>query len=182
MKATPEKQTVFVTVGTTKFDALVAAVDDPSFADALIAAGYTHLVIQFGAGAYRPHRLFPAAASSARLQNGLQVECFDFAPSLQERLAGAALVVSHAGAGSIFESLALGKPVIAVPNPALMDDHQRELAEKLEGAGYLVASLPETGALGAAVGRVQGRVLRPYPSGGPEGIAGAIDELRGRWF
>ena len=37
---------VLVTVGTTKFDALVRAVDDPAVAEALAAHGYTELIIQ----------------------------------------------------------------------------------------------------------------------------------------
>ena len=37
---------VFVTVGTTKFDALIAAIDDVRVADALVARGYDHLVMQ----------------------------------------------------------------------------------------------------------------------------------------
>jgi hypothetical protein len=37
---------VFVTVGTTSFDSLVAAVDDPRFVAAARAKGYTSLVIQ----------------------------------------------------------------------------------------------------------------------------------------
>lgn len=41
-------RTVFVTVGTTKFDALIRAVDRQTFADALVAAGYTRLVMQIG--------------------------------------------------------------------------------------------------------------------------------------
>ena len=43
-------KTIFVTVGTTKFDALVQAVDDLEFADAAIACGYNRLVVQRGAG------------------------------------------------------------------------------------------------------------------------------------
>ncbi len=38
--------TVFVTVGTTKFDALVAAVDDPRVAAALVARGFRRLIMQ----------------------------------------------------------------------------------------------------------------------------------------
>jgi UDP-N-acetylglucosamine transferase subunit ALG13 len=38
--------TVLVTVGTTRFDALVAAVDDPAVAEALAARGYAELVLQ----------------------------------------------------------------------------------------------------------------------------------------
>ena len=39
-------RTAFVTVGTTKFDALVAAVDDPRVAAALVARGFRRLVMQ----------------------------------------------------------------------------------------------------------------------------------------
>jgi beta-1,4-N-acetylglucosaminyltransferase len=39
----------------------------------------------------------PAGAASARLPAGLAVEYFDFAPSLAEHVAGADLVISHAG-------------------------------------------------------------------------------------
>ena len=38
--------------------------------------------------------------------------------------AGADLIVSHAGSGSVFEAMALRKPVIAVPNAILMHNHQ----------------------------------------------------------
>lgn len=39
---------VFVTVGTTKFDALIAAVDSVAVAEALLAKGYTELIMQVG--------------------------------------------------------------------------------------------------------------------------------------
>ena len=42
------ERTVFVTVGTTKFDALIRAVDSQAFADTLVARGYTRLVMQIG--------------------------------------------------------------------------------------------------------------------------------------
>ena len=44
--AAPGGGTVLVTVGTTCFDALVRAVDDPAVAEALAARGYTKLIIQ----------------------------------------------------------------------------------------------------------------------------------------
>lgn len=37
---------LFVTVGTTKFDALIRAVDDAAFADELAAQKFTRLVVQ----------------------------------------------------------------------------------------------------------------------------------------
>lgn len=56
--------------------------------------------------------------------HGLSVEYFDFAPSLAQHMESAALIISHAGSGSVFEALRLQKPLIAVPNPILMANHQ----------------------------------------------------------
>lgn len=39
--------------------------------------------------------------------------------------------IRDAGSGSIFEALRLRRPLVAVPNPALMDNHQEELAAKV---------------------------------------------------
>jgi UDP-N-acetylglucosamine transferase subunit ALG13 len=50
----------------------------------------------------------------------------------------ASLVITHCGAGSTFEALSKGIPVLAVPNPMLMDNHQQELANTLSRGGYLV--------------------------------------------
>jgi beta-1,4-N-acetylglucosaminyltransferase len=49
-----EKRVVFVTVGTTCFDALVKVVDSEEVKQALLQKGYTHLVIQMGRGTYMP--------------------------------------------------------------------------------------------------------------------------------
>jgi beta-1,4-N-acetylglucosaminyltransferase len=49
-----ERRVVFVTVGTTCFDALVKVVDSEEVKRALMQKGYTHLVIQMGRGTYMP--------------------------------------------------------------------------------------------------------------------------------
>lgn len=53
------KRIVFVTVGTTCFDALVKAVDTLEVKQELTRRGYTHLLIQMGRGAYIPTKVFP---------------------------------------------------------------------------------------------------------------------------
>jgi hypothetical protein len=63
---------------------------------------------------------------------------FDFTPSLAQYVADASLIISHAGSGSIFESLTAGKTLIVVPNPLLMDNHQTELGNHLKALGVLV--------------------------------------------
>jgi UDP-N-acetylglucosamine transferase subunit ALG13 len=44
-----------------------------------------------------------------------------------------------AGSGSIFETLHAGKPLIVVPNPLLMDNHQAELGDHLEAMQAVVS-------------------------------------------
>jgi beta-1,4-N-acetylglucosaminyltransferase len=181
-------KTAFVTVGTTRFDALVDAVDHPAFEAALVRRGFTRLVVQAGAygaesggGRGGSKRKRPPSSSSSP---SLTVDRFAYAPSLAPHMAAADLVISHAGAGSLFEALRGGKACVAVPNPALMGDHQGELARTLADGGHVtVASPPTTAALVAAVARVEldgeGR-RRTWEAGSPAGIVAALDELAGR--
>ncbi|PSS10151.1 Bifunctional UDP-N-acetylglucosamine transferase and deubiquitinase [Actinidia chinensis var. chinensis] len=48
---------VFVTVGTTSFDALVRVVDTPEVKQELFSKGYTHLLIQMGRGSNIPTKV-----------------------------------------------------------------------------------------------------------------------------
>mmetsp|Transcript_28523 Transcript_28523/g.62781 ORF Transcript_28523/g.62781 Transcript_28523/m.62781 type:complete len:185 (-) Transcript_28523:1017-1571(-) len=168
---------VFVTVGTTKFDALIKAVDNQELADVLAKKGYTKLVVQRGAGAYVPSVLVEAGKSTAKLPNGLNVEFFDYAPTLAEHISSASLIISHAGAGSIFEALSMGKPLIVVPNSLLMDNHQAELGHTLAAAKYLVCATPE--GLVDAVRALDTSKLLPYEKGDAAGIAQVIDKVVG---
>ena len=167
--------TVLVTVGTTKFDALVKAVDSADVAHALVARGYTRLVIQKGMGKHQIQTLVPVGSLDNQLSNGLQVQVFEFAPSLAENMQAADLIISHAGSGSIFEALRLRKPLIAVPNAILMDNHQAELADHLARLGYIIAARPDTLAYTLQHLSVDG--LKAYDSGSAEGIIQHINEL-----
>ncbi|XP_006580949.1 glycosyltransferase family protein isoform X2 [Glycine max] len=113
-----KKRVVFVTVGTTCFDALVRAVDSNNVKQALFAKGYTHLLIQMGRGSYLP--------TKSEGDGSLAVDYFTFSSSIADHLRSASLVISHAGSGSIFETLQLGKPLIVVVNEDLMDNHQSD--------------------------------------------------------
>lgn len=46
------------------------------------------------------------------------------------------------GSGSILTALRMGKPLLVVPNEALMDNHQVELADALQKEGYLWTCTP----------------------------------------
>lgn len=60
------------------------------------------------------------------------------------------LVVSRAGAGSISELEALGKPVILVPSPNVAEDHQTKNARALESRGAALL-IPDAEARGRLV-------------------------------
>lgn len=45
---------VFITVGTTRFDALIEAVDDPTVLKSLSSMGFSSLLAQIGHGEYVP--------------------------------------------------------------------------------------------------------------------------------
>lgn len=167
--------TVLVTVGTTKFDALVKAVDRIDVAYTLVARGYTRLIIQKGAGKHQVQTLVPIGSQDNQLSNGLQIQVFDFAPSLAEFMQAADLIISHAGSGSIFEALRLRKPLIAVPNAILMDNHQAELADHLARLDYIIAARPNTLLYTLRHLSVDG--LKPYDSGSAEGIVQHINEI-----
>lgn len=67
----------------------------------------------------------------------------EYLPKLTDVIESCDLVISHCGAGSVFEALSLPsreqrRALIVIPNPALMDNHQAELAELLEQRQWAV--------------------------------------------
>jgi len=111
---------VFVTVGTTKFDALIEKIDSAEFGEWLKKQNpELSVVVQHGSGVYEP--------KSSWIR-----ECYAFKPSLADDMKGASLVITHAGSGSILESLKLRRKTCVVVNTDLMDNHQNELANELK--------------------------------------------------
>lgn len=123
---------VFVTVGTTLFDALIAAADDGAVLECLGRLGYRKVIIQIGKGTIEPH---------AGIREGqVEVSYYRFKPSLADDMQAADLIISHAGAGSIMEALGLRKRLLIMANPILMDNHQMELAKAIEARRYAVVA------------------------------------------
>ncbi|XP_025808778.1 UDP-N-acetylglucosamine transferase subunit ALG13 homolog isoform X1 [Panicum hallii] len=169
LMADRERRTVFVTVGTTCFDSLVMAVDSPEVKKALLQKGYTDLLIQMGRGTYVPAKVSGDAT--------LQVDHFMFSPSIADNMRTASLVISHAGSGSIFETLRLGKPLIVVVNEDLMDNHQSELAEELAERKHLFCAHPQT--LGETIQAMDLGTLVPYVPGDAEPVVTVINKFLG---
>ena len=89
---------VFVTVGTTQFDKLVTAVTSKIALEWMVSCGYKKLIIQYGTG------------KSPSIDAGelpISIEAYDFLPSLEKDMQKAALILSHAGAGTVMEALRL---------------------------------------------------------------------------
>nr|POE56384.1 udp-n-acetylglucosamine transferase subunit alg13 [Quercus suber] len=195
----PARKTCFVTVGATaSFSALIESVLSPSFVHALREHAYTELVVQYGADG---ETLFTTRKRTSPAV-GIQISGFALDPSGLGRHMQAAqgrgdgssaregVVVSHAGSGTVLEALRLGIPLIVVPNNALLDDHQVELAEALAAQGYVVHARLDAleVALADAEGlRVRQRAWPPVNSGvhrqggggGGVGLKAVIDEEMG---
>lgn len=118
---------VFITVGTTAFDDLVQTIVSEQILTTLVAEGYTKIILQTGRGLYEVNTN----------RSDIQIETYKFKDSIEDDLKSASLVISHAGAGSVLETLALNKPMIVVINDKLMDNHQCEIAEKMCDEGFL---------------------------------------------
>lgn len=84
----------------------------------------------------RPEDLDAAKARYAAM--GLQPTLAPFLNDMGERLAAAHLVISRAGASTVTELCAVGRPSILIPYPFAMDDHQSVNAGQLaaEGAAW----------------------------------------------
>jgi beta-1,4-N-acetylglucosaminyltransferase len=179
-----EKKAAFVTVGTTKFEQLIRAIDSPLVLSALLDAGYTHLTLQIGHGEYVPKRILPEGKTKGQRQLNkrvIHVEYFRLAPSLAPYMLSSSLIISHAGAGSLFEALGAGRRIIAVPNSLLMVNHQEELAAHLAQKGFLLhADLDCDGgeAIPRAIAQMEKKKFKQYkPGGGAKQIVKDIDSL-----
>ncbi|KAI9142356.1 glycosyl transferase [Paraphysoderma sedebokerense] len=155
----PHPQSVFVTVGTTRFDSLISTILSPPILTYLSNQNYKTITVQHG------HSAFPSLSNLnsliKSLDINLNIQYYNFKPTLKDDIANADLVVSHAGSGSILECLRSNKKLVVVINEELMDNHQFELASELERMGYLVAS--KCGNLENALQRVTETSLTPFP-------------------
>lgn len=81
----------------------------------------------------RPEDMARTQDSYGRL--GVVAELRGFFEDIPERLAEATLVISRAGAGSIADITAIGRPAILIPYAAALDNHQAANAAGLVSAG-----------------------------------------------
>jgi len=99
-------------------------------AAARLAAGGPHLRVTHQTGE-RDVDVVRAAYGQA----GLQADVEPFLYDMGRRLGAADLIVCRAGATTLAELTAAGKPAILIPLPTATDDHQRKNAEALAASG-----------------------------------------------
>ena len=101
---------IFVTVGTTKFDGLIEYIDNN------FDSKKYEVFFQIADGKYIPKN-FPYVRFVSNIKNFF-LKCD--------------IVITHAGAGSIYELLELNKKIIIVPNLERKDKHQLDIALFME--------------------------------------------------
>ena len=163
------ESSVFVTVGTTKFDLLIETISQPEVLSVLEHSKYTRLLMQIGKGEYIP--------KVADRKSGIAVEYYTLKDSIAYDIQQADFVISHAGAGSIFETLNAKRPLLVVVNELLMGNHQLELAQHLAKEGYLFYTTCTH--LKDTLIDIDFSNLKPYVKGNPKLIGDYLDKQFG---
>ncbi|KAG6845736.1 hypothetical protein H0H87_005002 [Tephrocybe sp. NHM501043] len=167
----------FVTVGSTRFDSLVQSVLSPEVLSNLRSKGYAQLVVQCGNSIFEHSSLIDSGGQLVVEKEGVGIELWKFKPTLQDDYERADLVISHAGSGTILDVLRLGKPLLVVVNPTLLDNHQQELATALAGLRHLQhSSIPN---LAQTISNFEPSSLVPFPPFDGSRFAKLLDEHMG---
>lgn len=161
-----------VTVGTTQFDDLIRCVTADQALQCIAANGYNRLLIQYGKGK-KPDK-------EHHKEFGVQVDSYDFKPSLEEDMLQADLILSHAGAGTLMECLKLNRRLVAVINSNLMHNHQLELASALQQRKHLfMVERPEDLLVQETWKEIEDFIPLPHPSGDDYAFPRLVDEFCG---
>lgn len=87
-------------------------------------AGRFHVIHQTGAADYQ-------RVSACYARAGFQARITEFIDEMPDYFAGADLILSRAGASTVAEITAAGRPAVLIPFPHAADDHQRQNARAL---------------------------------------------------
>lgn len=152
----PEHPVVYLTGGARGSHALNAAVAG-ALPDLLAVAQLVHQTGPAEVNGDLPRLEQRAAALPAELQRRYRPLAF-VGPELADLYALAGLIVGRAGAGTIAELAALGKPALLIPLPGAAADEQARNARLLADAGAAVL-LPEADLTPARLTREIGALL-----------------------
>lgn len=126
---------VLVTVGTTRFDALVTRIYSEEFQASAESMGVVEIVLQHGQS--------PIPNSDSKVRPEAYIS------DMESCIQTADIVIGHAGSGTVLD--VLRGPIfdhatrhipklILVPNQELMDNHQQELAHRLQNMGCVLVT------------------------------------------
>ncbi|PPJ54766.1 hypothetical protein CBER1_04017 [Cercospora berteroae] len=188
-------KTCFVTIGATaSFSGLVKGVLQQDFLEALERQGYTDLLVQYGEDGQRLFDSLIAPAKNSESGSILNIKGFTIDKAGLAKYMKQAkgvdggqegVVISHAGSGTVLDALRIQVPLVVVPNEALLDNHQVQLAEALAQQEYVVHG--RLGSLAQALADAEQLRLKvrswPPPNAGylrqPKGLKGVIDDEMG---
>lgn len=153
--------TILVTTGATiTFEQLIEAVVSTRFINSLIELGVSRLFIQYGneikGSQHISRQFFQNQLEKSNIEkefkfilendttndtitlanNEIEIVAFPFSPRIQDYIKQADIVISHAGTGSIIDTLRNRKKLIVVVNNQLMDNHQEEIANEFVKMNY----------------------------------------------
>ncbi|KAJ9477753.1 UDP-N-acetylglucosamine transferase subunit ALG13 [Pseudozyma hubeiensis] len=120
------------------------------------------------------------AALQAETEHGIELNLFQFAPDIKSYIQSADVVISHAGSGTILDTLRMRPEtpaLVVVPNTSLMDNHQVELAEALGRDNFLIVGSEET--LTKDVARARTTACVAFPDFEPARFAAIVDDAMG---
>lgn len=104
---------VLVSVGTGSFNQLIEQVDK------CLTGPEFEVRCQIGEGSFKPHH-----------------DHYSFSDDFNTDVEQADIVITHAGAATVFELLEKGKKTLVVPNQFRLDKHQKDLADYVEKRGF----------------------------------------------
>lgn len=165
---TSKEKTLFVMVGTTQFQELIQTVSHPDTLKVIEQLGFRHVKLQIGQGEE------PELESN---NTSVNVEFFRRKPSVAKDIEDADLVISHAGAGCVLETLGAGKPLLVIINERLMGNHQIELAHQLGEDGHLYYGTCDT--LRQMLQESDFSKLKPFPPPDPQTFGTYLDKVVG---
>lgn len=106
---------IFVTVGTTPFDELIEYIDNLEIED--------EIILQISNEA----KYIPKKKNS-----------FKFTKNINDYYEKADIIISHAGAGSIYNLLEKNKKIIIIPNLSRVDTHQLDITQYMQKENYAI--------------------------------------------
>jgi beta-1,4-N-acetylglucosaminyltransferase len=146
----------FVTVGTTQFDLLIETiVHDSNVIRTLVDCLHIDkLILQTGNSQMPSYDNIP-----------ISIEYYQYKDSIENDIQQADLVISHAGAGTILQTLEAHKPLLVVVNEKLMNNHQFEIAHEMEQQDYLFHCTCST--LATTLEKFVNHKFKQYEKGNP---------------